>query len=57
MLRDFADAIQLHDEAVQQADITLKSKPVNVTVKPLPEVNKPSHFKGAVGNFKINASA
>ena len=31
----------------------VKSKPIKITVKPLPETNKPSDFSGAVGNFKM----
>ncbi len=33
-----------------------KAKPVEITVKPLPVENKPEDFKGAVGNFTIQAS-
>ena len=34
---------------------TLKSKPRNILVKPLPEANKPASFMGAVGSFSIEA--
>ena len=37
-------------------NVSLSSKPVTVIVKPLPEEGKPSAFKGAVGNFTIDAS-
>ena len=37
-------------------NVTLSSKPVMITVKPLPEEGKPASFKGAVGNFTIDAS-
>ena len=35
----------------QQA--TLESKPITISVKPLPDENKPFSFKQAVGNFEI----
>ncbi len=34
----------------------IKSKPVNINVKELPEENKPMNFCGAVGKFKISSS-
>ncbi|MBS1916351.1 MAG: protein BatD [Bacteroidetes bacterium] len=37
-------------------DITLDSKPVLITIKPLPDANKPADFNGAVGHFTIDAS-
>jgi hypothetical protein len=37
-------------------NITLDTKPVTITVKPLPEENKPLGFNGAVGNFSVEAS-
>jgi hypothetical protein len=37
-------------------NITLDSKPVAITIKPLPEANKPADFNGAVGHFTIDAS-
>ncbi len=55
MLRNFADA-STPPEAIQQKAVTLKSEPLNIIVKPLPEENKPADFKGAVGNFKIEAT-
>lgn len=30
------------------------SNPISITVKPLPEANKPAEFNGAVGDFKIS---
>jgi len=55
MLRDFADENAPGDATAQQV-ISISCDTLNVTVKPLPEANKPSSFKGAVGNFKITAS-
>ncbi|HLX66597.1 MAG TPA: BatD family protein [Puia sp.] len=37
-------------------NVTLDTKPLTITVKPLPEENKPVGFNGAVGNFTIEAS-
>ncbi len=34
----------------------LRTSPLSLTVKPLPESGKPGDFKGAVGNFKISGS-
>ena len=51
------DAINgMPPEAMQDEKITLQTKPVIINVKPLPEPNKPETFKGAVGNFKIEAA-
>ncbi|MEO6290383.1 MAG: BatD family protein [Ginsengibacter sp.] len=55
MLQDFANSTSPENSVIEQ-DVTLKSKPVQITVKSLPEDNKPSDFKGAIGNFSINAS-
>jgi hypothetical protein len=51
---DFAQAT-LPPEAMENHKITLQSKPTFILVKPLPEANKPTDFKGAVGNFSITA--
>ncbi|HVM86844.1 MAG TPA: BatD family protein [Puia sp.] len=42
-------------EEIQQ-HITLASKPLLITVKPLPAASKPAEYNGAVGNFSIDAS-
>ena len=55
MLRDFADE-NAPGNATEQQVITVSCDTVKVTVKPLPEANKPESFKGAIGNFKITAS-
>jgi hypothetical protein len=39
-----------------EENVTLDTKPVAITVKPLPEVNKPVSFNGAVGNFSMQAA-
>ncbi|MBA2249928.1 MAG: protein BatD [Chitinophagaceae bacterium] len=54
MLRDFSDA-SAPAEGLQEKDVTVQSPPVNITVMPLPETGKPAIFKGAVGNFVIDA--
>ncbi|HXB05478.1 MAG TPA: BatD family protein [Puia sp.] len=57
-LRDLLD--QMSDESNLGPEIdenvTLDTKPVTITVKPLPEENKPAAFGGAVGNFSVEAS-
>lgn len=51
---DFVNArLQPGDEIEQTA--TLKSEPIDINVKPLPEKNKPASFKGSVGSFQIIA--
>ena len=45
----------LPTEALQDEKVTLQSKPVVIDVKALPEINKPVSFKGAVGNFMLDA--
>ena len=34
----------------------IKSQPITIHVKPLPEAGKPAGFQGAVGNFKVSAA-
>jgi BatD DUF11 like domain len=57
-LRDLLD--QLSDDNNTGPEIaenvTLATKPVTITVKPLPEEKKPAGYNGAVGNFSIEAS-
>lgn len=55
MFDDF-DQAPLSPDAQIQKDATIKSDPVNITVKPLPAENKPADFRGAVGNFTVSAS-
>ncbi len=55
MLENFADATSPQNAVIEQ-NVTLKSKPVIILVKPLPVENKPADFKGAVGNFTIQSS-
>lgn len=54
MMRAFEDAT-IPAEGVEEQKVILKSKPGNITVKPLPDANVPASFKGAVGNFAIEA--
>lgn len=37
-------------------NVTLETKPLPITIKPLPEKHKPAGFNGAVGDFSIQAS-
>jgi hypothetical protein len=56
-MKDFYD--QLDDENLGpeiDENVTLDTKPVSITIKPLPETNKPAGYNGAVGNFSIQAS-
>lgn len=55
LLEDFSQSMTPENEIVEK-NVTLKSKPVTITVKPLPTENKPADFKGAVGYFTLNAS-
>ena len=43
-------------EGLVEQNVTLKSTPQVISVKPLPAENKPAGFLGAVGNFSITAS-
>jgi hypothetical protein len=54
MLENFADATS-PENAVVDETVTLKSEPVTIKVKPLPAQNIPKEYKGAVGNFTIQA--
>jgi len=57
-LKDLFD--QLSDDNAMgpevEENITLDTKPVSITVKPLPEEAKPADFNGAVGSFTIQAT-
>ncbi|MDP4285460.1 MAG: BatD family protein [Bacteroidota bacterium] len=55
MLQNFADATTPSNGMVEKS-VTLKSKPVIINVKPLPDENKPLDFKGAVGNFAMQSA-
>jgi len=57
-LKDLFD--QLSDDNAMgpevEENITLDTKPVSITVKPLPEEARPADYNGAVGSFTIQAS-
>jgi BatD DUF11 like domain len=57
-IRDLLDQMNDESDLGPEVDenITLDTKPVTITVKPLPEEKKPLGFNGAVGNFSIEAS-
>ena len=57
-IRDMLDQMTDESNLGPEVDenITLDTKPVTITVKPLPEANKPLGFNGAVGNFSVEAS-
>ena len=54
VLRDFTE-IAVSPQGTEEHSVILESKPVFISVKPLPENNKPLNFKGAVGKFDISA--
>ncbi len=54
MFRDLANAT-IPPEGMEIQKVTLQSNPLTVLVKPLPALNKPVSFKGAVGNYTIAA--
>ncbi len=41
---------------VRNVETTLRSKPIKIKVKPLPEKGKPENFGGAVGDFTFKSS-
>ncbi len=51
---DFANAT-IPPEGIDIQKITLQSKPLSISVKPLPDAGKPNGFKSAVGKFSIEA--
>jgi len=57
-LQDLLDQLAGEENPGPAVDenVTLDTKPLTVTVRPLPEENKPANFNGAVGNFTIEAS-
>ncbi len=55
VFRDFANA-SIPPEGMETRKVVLQNKPLIILVKPLPDVNKPANFKGAVGNFGIEAT-
>ncbi len=55
LLQNFANSTSPQNSVIEE-HVTLQSKPVEITVKPLPEENKPADFKGGVGNFTMNSS-
>lgn len=52
---DLLRGLTVNPDALVTQTVTLKSKPVTVTVKPLPEEGKPASFNGAVGQFQLDA--
>ncbi|MGE5109147.1 MAG: BatD family protein [Sphingobacteriales bacterium] len=55
IFRDFFDDDMLSGET-EEHNLTQQTKPVTITVKPLPENNKPASFNGAVGKFAVQAA-
>ncbi|MBI3719387.1 MAG: BatD family protein [Sphingobacteriales bacterium] len=55
LFNDFFDDEMLNGET-EEHNLTQESKPVTITVKPLPEAGKPVNFNGAVGKFTIQTA-
>ena len=53
-LFDDLTAATVPPEGMVNQTVSLKSKPVTILVKPLPEINKPASFAGAVGSFSMD---
>ena len=49
------DSYNIDPNALITETVALSTKPSIINVKPLPEAGKPDGFKGAVGNFTIDA--
>lgn len=46
---------QFFGSSMQDVKVTMKTKPVKITVLPLPEKDKPLDFNGAVGQFSFSS--
>lgn len=57
-LRDLLEQMNNENDLGPEVDenVTLDTKPVTITVKPLPEESKPVGFSGAVGIFSVETS-
>lgn len=53
-VNSFLNGFRLSPDALITETVSLTSKPVRITVKPLPEAGKPASFKGAVGKFTMH---
>ena len=42
--------------SVKRKELSLRSKPVEIDVRPLPEEDKQPKFSGLVGDFKVTSS-
>ncbi len=54
MMRSFSNGTSAADE-VEERKVTIQSKSAYIVIKPLPLINQPKNFKGAVGTFSIDA--
>ena len=54
LMDDYMNGIS--DGKLEEQQVSLASKPVTITVKPLPANGKPASFDGAVGKFTVSAN-
>ncbi len=50
-----AGAYSIDPNSMVTENVSMSSKPVTITVKPLPDAGKPASFKGAVGTFRMES--
>jgi predicted component of type VI protein secretion system len=57
-MQDFFDQLSEDDVTGPEVEknVTMDTKPLTITVRPLPEENKPADFSGAVGKFSISSA-
>ena len=56
LLDELFDPSSSEEGTETDQNITLSSQPLTITIKPLPEENKPADFNGAVGQFTMQAA-
>lgn len=53
---NYSGAYNIDPNSLVTENVSLSSKPVIITVKPLPDAGRPASFKGAVGTFRMESS-
>ncbi len=51
------DGASIPAQGMENYKLTLQNKPLAILVRPLPEINKPINFKGAVGKYIVETKA